>query len=303
MNDLLSYFGISGGIIFILIVIVFNADKIYLALSLLLKPFSFFKFFLKSKIAFENQGRINEICGRIAPNIFDRKLKIKWISLKSINEKSYFLSEDEEVTIYVHHKKNSNQIILDVLNDYVSLTFCPNLKSALENDFVLSNQIFITNKIVDEYKNLSLTHLYKKNCFDNQTDDKTKKYLIKIQSMHNKNFYFKVFLDALKQVDEKYVNILFDNELSKETLSFFDFIFTVSQKERDEKVDLTFTGKYIKYSIILVAKDETLSSQGVDAHIKRIKDCRDKLVHRIYISGFGQKNLINVKKITHIVKK
>jgi hypothetical protein len=124
MNDLLKYFGIGSGIIFILVVIVFNADKISLALSLLLKPFSFVKVLRKSKIAFEYQDRINEICGRIAPNIFDRKLKIKWISQKSINEKPYSLSEDDEVTIYVHHKKNSNQIILDVLNDYVSLTFC-----------------------------------------------------------------------------------------------------------------------------------------------------------------------------------
>jgi transcription antitermination factor NusA-like protein len=303
MEEFIKYAGVTSGIVFLLIIIVFNADNISLVFSFLLKPFTFIKFIRKSKIAFEYQGKINEVCGRIASNIFDRKLKIKWISQKAINEKPYSLSEEDEIIVYVHHQKNSNQVIIDVLHDYVSLTLCPNIKHTLDQTFAKSNQLFITNKIVDEYKNQTLTHLYKNNYFGKQLDDKTKEYLTQIQIMHDKNYYFKVFLDALKQVDEKYVSISFDNEMGKETLSFFNFILNVSQKERDEKVDLTFTGKYLKYSIILVAKDDTLSTQGLDAHISRIKDCRNQLVNRIYISGYGHKNIINVKKITHIVKK
>ena len=76
MSEILKYLGISGGIVFIIIIIVFNADKIYLLLSILVKPFYFLKFVRKAQIAFEFQGKINDICGKIASNIFDRKLKI-----------------------------------------------------------------------------------------------------------------------------------------------------------------------------------------------------------------------------------
>lgn len=303
MKDILEYLGITGGILAIIVIVILNADKIYIVLSFIAKPFSFIKIIRRGRVSFENQGKINSICGRVAANFFDKKLRIKWLSKKAFHEKPYSLVDEEEIVVYVHHKKNSNQVIVDVLNDYVAMTLYPNLKYSIDTDFTFSNKIFITNKIIDEYKNPSLTHLYRKNYFENAIDIKKRSYLEQIQLMHNNNYYFKVFLDALKQVDEKFISTTFDSEVSREVLSFFDFVLTVSQKGRDEKVDLTFLGKYIKYSIILVAKEETLSVQGLDAHIKRIKACRNQLVHRIYISGYGKKNIVNVKKITHIVKK
>jgi len=303
MKEIAEILGISGGTLLIIILLILNADKIYLVLSILIKPFGFINIVRRTQISFEHQGRINDICCRIASNVFDKKLKIKWLSKKVINEKSFVLTENQEITVYVHHHRNTNQVIVDVLNDYVSLSLYPNLKNSIEQDFTKSNQIFITNKIIDEYKNQSLTHLYRKNNIENKVTEKQKKYLEQIQFMHNRNYYFKVFLDAVKQVDDKFISTHFDAEISNEVLQFFEFISTVSKKEKGEEVDLSFSRKYFKYSIILVAKEDTLSSQGLDAHIKRIKECRNQLAHRIYISGYGKKNIINVKKISHIVKK
>jgi len=121
--------------------------------------------------------------------------------------------------------------------------------------------------------------------------------------MNNKNYYYDVFLDALKQLDEQNISSVYDRELSDEILNFFEFLLNVSLKEKDEKVDLTFYGKYLKYSVILVAKGETLSRSGLESHIKRIKDCRNKSVKRLYVTGFGRKNVLNVKKISYIIRK
>ena len=284
-------------ILFILVII--HIDKIKLFISFLIRPFSLlFSFVNRVAIAFEYEGKINGYCNRIAPDFFDKKLKIKWLS--SLKDKSFSKTENDEITVYVHTKENNNLIIIDVLAGFITPTLFPSLSFSVEKDFMRSNELFINNKLVDEFRNGSLTDLYKKNVYDKDINDQKLKYLQQMQTLDNKNFYFYVFLDAIKQVNEQTVSSVYDIELSQEILNFFNFLYTVSIKEKEENPDLTFPGRYFRYSLILVAKEETLSRSGVEAHIWRVKEeCRNVFVNRIYIAGFGNKNITNIKRICH----
>ena len=67
----------STGVIAAIFLILY-LDKIFFLVGVLLNLFSFIKVIRKKSYALQTQGKINDICKNMSPEIFDKPLKIRW---------------------------------------------------------------------------------------------------------------------------------------------------------------------------------------------------------------------------------
>lgn len=297
MKDLLIFTG--GGITFLGIGLYCLAhfDKIQLFIGTLLRPLSFFRWIRQKGFALSLQGRLNETCNSVAPDVFQKRLRVRWLKKGDIHEIFATGSDDEdEIMVHVVHKSNPHDTLVSILQQYTSISFVPNLRPALDRSFIVANELYIMSNIIDKNKNDAL-RVYYDDYARRAYDDATTGLLQTIHSLDKRGLYFQCFLNTLASVDEKVRQYTLDEEVQHEVSNLINFFHSIAQKKTDAEAELLFKGHLFKLAIVLVAKKETLQSAGLDAHIERVKLVAKQDVDRIYITGTGYDNIINVKRL------
>lgn len=302
MNIDLKSFAIGSiTVITLIILIIINFDKIILLFGTLLKLFSFINLIKRKGYTLVLEGKINDICKNLSPELFDKSLRIKWLGKDEL-DKAFSLNDKKEIIVYIVDKKNPNKNILGILQEFTSGAFIPNLKGVLDYTFVHVNEQYIISKIIKRYKNNSLTVYYNNNVtkqFSNDEKNLTKT----IFSLDRTAYYFPCFVDSLSYVDENIPEFLLDDNTKEEIYNFTNFLYNIATKETWEEAELTFMGNIFKISVILVAKKETLDLFGISSHVNRIERVMNQGVDRIYLRGIGKNNIINVKRIMNTLRR
>lgn len=301
-TDLLKGLGIGGCTVLIIVVLaIFNFDKILLFFSTALKFLSFIRVIRRKSYTLSVQSKINDICKSLAPELFDKSLKIKWIKKDKIN-KIFSTSGPEEIIVHIIDEKNPNKNIVSILQEYASTSFIPNLRLALDYSFVYANEQYIISKIVQRSKNNALSVYY--NDYVKKIVAEEEKEFIKTFCILDKcEYYFPCFVNSLSYVDKNIDGYLLDDKTEKEVYSFTEFLYDIATKETWEEAELTFTGHLFRVSVILVAKKETLNLAGLRPHLDRIRYVMTQRVDRIYLRGIGKENIINVKRLVNLLKR
>lgn len=284
------------GFLLLVFIVSDNIDKIKPIISILFVPLRVFRFFRQKSIGYQYEGTINTICDQIAPEFFNKKIKIKWLNKSSLEKNTFSVPKDDLIEVYISNRKNRLKTFVDITDRYVSDSLYPKLQASVNTDFTKSNKLYITSKIIENHKDNSLSDYYNTHIFREYLNDNVEDFLQKIQKIDNNNFYFNIFLDSTNQINGMSIISTYDKIMADELLKYFLFLLDISIKDTGEKVELTRLGKYFRYSVVLVASNETLSYGGIYPFIQRIERCRNKLVHRIYITGFGKKMLSILKE-------
>ena len=301
--DWMQTFGITSLNVLIFIFIVLNIDKVKIIISLLLKPLNGLRKINRISEALRYEGMINEYCSKIAPDFFSKSLNIKFASLDSLINTSKNDEVGNTITVYISRKQSRIPMLIDAIQGYVSNNLYPNIADSIEKNFTTANHLYICSKLISEFRDSAMKIEYSDKVFTPQSTQDVREYLSGIDELDQRYFYFQVFLNAIKQVDELSIGTVFNRELSTESTQFFEFLLDIAKKERGEDVDLTFEGKHFKYSVILVAKDETLSVSGFDSYLDRIKRCFRIPVNRIFLASLGSRNVDNLRRIEYLVKR
>ena len=301
--DLLKGLGIgSCAVLIIVIFVILNFDKILLFFGTVLKSLSFIRIIRRKSYTLSVQSKINDICKNLAPELFNKSLKIKWIKRDEIN-KVFSMSSSEEIIIHIVDEKNPNKNVTSVLQEYTSTSFIPNLRLALDYSFVHVNERYITSKIIQKYKDDALSAYYSNYVKEIVTNEE-KEWTKTLQTLDRSAYYFPCLVDSLSYVDKNIGEYLLIGDKTKEEVcNFTKFLHEIATKETWEEAELTFTGHLFKVSVILVAKKETLNLAGLKPHVERIRHVMEQGVDRIYLRGIGKGNIINVKRLDNLLKR
>lgn len=301
-TDLLKGLGIgSCTVLIIVILVIFNFDKILLFFSTVLKSLSFIRIIRRKSYTLSVQSKVNDICKNLAPELFDKSLKIKWIKKDEIN-KVFSTSSSEEITIYIVDEKNPNKNVVSILQEYTSTSFIPNLRLALDYSFVHANEQYIISKIIQKNKNSSLSVYYNDHVRKIVTNEE-KELTKSLYALDRCAYYFPCFVNSLSYVNKNIDEYMLDDKTMEEVCNFTRFLHDIATKETWKEAELTFTGHLFKVSVILVAKKETLSLAGLKPHVDRIRYVMAQGVDRIYLRGIGKENIINVKRLVNSLKR
>lgn len=296
MKDLIIFTG--GGITFLgigLFCLVYF-DKIQLFISTLLRPLSFFRWIRRKGFALSLQGRLNETCDSVAPDVFQKRLRVRWLKKGKIHEIFTTGSNGQnEITVHVVHKSNPHDTLVSVLHQYTSTSFVPNLRPALDRPFIVANELYIMSSVIEANRNDAL-RVYYDDYARRAYDDATTGLLQTIHALDKRGLY-QCFLNTLVSVDKKVRSYTLDESVQDEVSNLTNFFYSIAKKKADEEAELVFKGHLFKVAFILVAKRETLQVAGLEAHIDRVKLVAKQDVNRIYVTGTGHDNIINVKRL------
>lgn len=299
--DLLEGLGIgAGSVVGIVLVFIFNFDKILLFFTTVLKPLSFIRIIRRKSYTLSVQSKVNDICKNLSPDLFDKSLKIKWIKKDQI-DKVFSTSGTEEITVHILDERNPNKNLVSILQEYTSTSFIPNLRLALDHSFVRVNEQYIISKIIQKNKDGALSVYYNNYVMKILTNEE-KELTKSLYTLDRGAYYLPCFVDSLSYVDKNIGEYLLDDKTKEEVCNFTSFLYDIATKETWEEAELTFTGHLFKVSVILVAKKETLNFAGLKPHLDRIRHVMTEGIDRIYLRGIGKENIINVKRLVNLLK-
>ncbi|MFB3895509.1 MAG: hypothetical protein ACE14V_04315 [bacterium] len=194
--------GIGIGTTFLIIIfVILNFDKVQLFCGFILRSLSFINYFNRKSYTLFIQGKINDICSIISPELFDKSLKIKWISKEQM-EKIYSTTDTDGITVHIVDEKNPNKNIANIVQEFVSSSFIPNLRNALDNTYIKANEKFIVNKIIKKHKDSALS-VYYDECLKSTESPIEKELMKKFYNLDRKAYYFPCYISTLSYVDSK----------------------------------------------------------------------------------------------------
>jgi hypothetical protein len=228
---------------------------------------------------------------------------MRWLKKGKIHEIFSTGSDcEDEIIVHIVHQSNPHDTLVSVLQQYTSISFVPNLRPALDRSFIAANELYIMSSVIDKNRNDAL-RVYYDDYARRAYDDATTGLLQNIHTLDKRGLYFKCFLNTLVSVDEKVRHYTLDEGVQQEVSNLTNFFLSIAKKKAGEETELMFKGHLFRVAIILVAKKETLQFAGLSAHIEMVKTVAKQDVDRIYVTGTGYDNIINVKRLAAHLKR
>jgi hypothetical protein len=88
-----------------------------------------------------------------------------------------------------------------------------------------------------------------------------------------------------------------DEKIRLETVGFMDMLEKLAERPHGKDVNPTYNGKYIKCSVVLIARQEKYLLYGLSPYLKWINKCYDEGFFSFYVCAIGDVNIMIVRKI------
>jgi transcription antitermination factor NusA-like protein len=252
------------------------------------------------------ESRVNSIAGGMSKDVFDKHLSLHWSSAKFIL--NYLRDGGQDgATIYVNTSKSKEAMAMAAIEDYVESIY-PNIGYVEYSEFRQENISHVVGEIAGDVYNgmgdidISIMDEFKSRQRRNDTTEEGA-YKEKLNYVSEKNYYMNVFLDATKEVDKKTANVVSNTALGREMIEWFGWVYEKAKRSPGQEEDLEFRREYFKYSVILVAKRDTLKETGVHSHVDRIESELLQRYSRIYIVAIRKTDIANVRHILYEIDK
>lgn len=221
--------------------------------------------------------------------ILPKGVKIEWKLRKNVE----VVIEEDEIVIRLGSRVNPCENFVDALILYLSNSFMPNegiyLEPVLYEACKLQIAISMLRKRTDEHYKLFINKYYKPSLEKNKN---ILNYSGKLESIEKCGWLTPVFIPTLSFYAERWIfqRLPPSEEIQKEINQLLDFIVALSiyDSEKGKKPPLDFEGKYLKVSVVLVARKELAEKYDLNPHFKAAKQCLKKTADLLFIAGRGQ---------------
>jgi hypothetical protein len=137
----------------------------------------------------------------------------------------------------------------------------------------------------------------------NGLDSTTKDFIGRVDKIHEQGYLTRILLSEYKKLGY----LLYPKEPVPETFNetseLESKIYALVTKRPEEKVSPDVCGKFIKVTIVPIAKDETIMKGGVEPHLTFIKKSLEKGIRTFYVVAAGKLNVTLAKGLVNIVEK
>ena len=285
----------------LLIFFIKNPEKVEKWASIFARFFSFIS--LKAEkfgIAGEIQADIGNF-SKIVRSTTDEEIlpygdvKIKWVD--STTRESFV--KDGKIIIRMNQHQNQAKNFLYATLEWVNRGLIPQSRNFIDKTvlravdlFFISN--FLTTIGKHDVKQLFLDEIYEEEV---KQGSLLEKYCIAFNNLERAGSFSGIILPEFSLFGKKIPNALPSKDTKIDSIGFIKMLLSLSKRRRGEDVSPTYIGKYIKCSIVLVAREETYLNRGLDPYLGYINRCIGKGVCSIYVCAIGNPNVQIVQRI------
>lgn len=281
---ILKYGLISTFLSILLFLIVQDPNRAFKLKSLILTPFfKLFRWFKRAYVANEVAHNINtffskELAGQTV------NVKINWVKN---SEDPIFQSGN--LIILMKKEEDQTRNILTATKYALPQVICPIFRHHIKSTFVSAIDLTLLQKLADKLGNHG-KFVFKKYFLNPEleTDAEINSILIKLLKIDRYGIFTTIFLNELDHAGE---GLYADSNLtdrSAELITFINFLYTISEREIGEEIELVNLSDIFKVSVILLAKSQVASKRGLIPYLRRLNINLEKGTNSIYIIAFPQ---------------
>jgi len=223
--------------------------------------------------------------------ILPKNIKIEWTPKK----KEEVIIGENEIVIRLGSRVNSCENFVDALLLYLANSFMPNervyIEPTLYEALMFQIAISMLRKRSREHYQVFIDKYYK---FALERHREILKYSEKLKYVEKSGLLIASFLPALSFYANRWIFEMEppSSEIHQEIIEFLNFIYNIAikkeyEEEMGEEPPLTYQGRYLKISIVLVARKELTEKFNYKPHLEKAKE-KIKYVDILFIMGRGR---------------
>lgn len=301
MNDItISIFGTTVVLTAAFSYLLSNLDALEKLIKYLLKVVSILIPLKKLRNKYTSvslQSEINSFCETIekkAPGVMPAALKIQFVNEEGV--KTLLSQDGKTVLLRINYEQDKCKMLAAASYHYISKAFLHRPKNYLEEAVKKSVDIVVTKEILKKSGAIS-SFIEEFVDVEVAANPQIRNVCHKIEYIDEDGFFYEVFVRVMLKVSNQLFPRFGDPEILNETKEFLEFLYAIASKGQKKKVPLSFIGKQIKVSIILVKEEETYTKYGEGAYVNRFVQCMDEGVEIVFIKGIDEQAIDLVKSI------
>jgi len=232
---------------------------------------------------------------QVSSDLLPYEIKIDWIN----EETRESFVKDKKVVVRMRHHKNQAKNFLYATLSYVENGLIPQTRSFIERqvmraiELVFCNNVFVSNKRFD-VRQLFIDEIYEP---ETRRSSTLKRYINVMDRLENTGHFSRIALREFSDLGHRINESIPKDDVRKDTVEFTKMLERLVQRKQHEDISPTYNGKYIKSSIVLVAKPETYLLHGIDAYLRFINKSIKEGTESFYICALGDQNISIVRQI------
>lgn len=234
------------------------------------------------------QSKINSFVSNINLNSSANfpGISIKW----SGKDKEELIWEDGKIVLVMRDRNNQSKNLVHAAYFFTSEVLLRKSKNHLSKTQKLSIDLFATQKIL-EMESSTLVEQFMKDYFSPEVErsDDLRNFIKQYVSVDKVGLFFPILVQELAYLGNKIFLDKPNTEVIKEVKSLISFLEDFSKRNvGDMQVADTFTGKYMRSAIKIVASRSVREKGDVASHKERVSECFRNGFENIYMIGSGE---------------
>ncbi len=257
----------------------------------------------KTATAIAIQSKVNSFTKSIETEVrglLPYGLKIKWVSPDITKEA--FIKENKVIIILSHHH-NQDENLSKATALYMSRAVIPEARSHIDEKLCKAIDLMMTKKALYSFTEArsSFDHFVSNVLRPLTINDNTlKDYCESIEATEERGLFTRILLKELLELGRRRAGTTETGDTVFESNEFVKHLKKIAEKDRGQNIDPNFLKKYIRMSVILVARPENIE-HGHKPYINAVEKYGIKNGARtIYIFSRGERNNIFAKEVVSL---
>ena len=233
------------------------------------------------------QSKINSFVGNINLNTTANfpGVSIKW----SGKDNEELIWEEGKIVLVMRDRNNQSKNFVHAAYFFTSEVLLRKSKTHLSKTQKLSIDLFATQKILEK-ESANLVEQFMKDYFSPEVEksDDLRNFIKQYISVDKVGIFFPILVQELSYLGNKIFLDKPNAEVIEEVKSLISFLETFSKRNvGDTQTQDTFTGKYMRSAIKIVASKNARERGDVVPHKERVSECLKNGFENVYMIGSG----------------
>jgi hypothetical protein len=214
------------------------------------------------------------------------------------SDRNYLREQDNVLIVKMKNHRNQSKNLAIAVKEYVPYALIPMARRYVEPHLMKAIDYVVSKEFLAKDTS-ALTYFINMNKLDLATKD----HIVKVDKIHEQGFLTRILLSEYKKLGYLLYPKEPTSETFNETLELESKIYALVTKRPEEKVSPDVYGKFIKVTIVPIAKDETIEKWGIEPHLEFIKKSLEKGIRTFYVVAAGKINVSLAKNLVDIVER
>ena len=216
-------------------------------------------------------------------------IRVKWRKPEEVV--SYV--QKNQVVVVLRKKEDLDENIVEACMAYIPKALLPKTRNIVDHELLETIDHYVIRKILQSGDYGSTYNYFIMNILDDRITQSGNfsSYFDALGKIDSIGFFTRVLLEEFKILGDNFFGTLEESYYKDETRRFLSFLEQLASRQPgDDRTLLFFNGKKIIIGIVLFAKQENLTNNGINAYIKRIRLDYDKGANRIFLFSYARRS-------------